>query len=52
MKRRILVWIMGHVLSGWDGSNPLLNPTNLCECRHELLYLIFVDIFFLPVYQM
>ncbi|KAF9469756.1 sphingomyelin phosphodiesterase [Collybia nuda] len=23
------VWIMGHVLSGWDGSNPLLNPTNL-----------------------
>ncbi|EGG08061.1 uncharacterized protein MELLADRAFT_35173 [Melampsora larici-populina 98AG31] len=23
------VWIMGHVLSGWDGSNPLVNPTNL-----------------------
>jgi sphingomyelin phosphodiesterase len=23
------VWIMGHVLSGWDGSNPLTNPTNL-----------------------
>ncbi|PIL31549.1 hypothetical protein GSI_06251 [Ganoderma sinense ZZ0214-1] len=23
------VWIMGHVLTGWDGSNPLLNPTNL-----------------------
>ncbi|KAH7914741.1 Metallo-dependent phosphatase-like protein [Hygrophoropsis aurantiaca] len=23
------VWIMGHVLSGWDGTNPLLNPTNL-----------------------
>ncbi|EIW82649.1 Metallo-dependent phosphatase [Coniophora puteana RWD-64-598 SS2] len=23
------VWIMGHVLSGWDGSNPLMNPTNL-----------------------
>lgn len=24
------VWIIGHVPSGWDGSNPLLNPTNLC----------------------
>ncbi|KAG0145453.1 hypothetical protein CROQUDRAFT_658631 [Cronartium quercuum f. sp. fusiforme G11] len=23
------VWIMGHVLSGWDGTNPLANPTNL-----------------------
>ena len=23
------VWILGHVLSGWDGSNPLLNPTDL-----------------------
>ncbi|KAI0778609.1 sphingomyelin phosphodiesterase [Trametes elegans] len=23
------VWILGHVLSGWDGSNPLQNPTNL-----------------------
>ncbi|KAF5374831.1 hypothetical protein D9758_000568 [Tetrapyrgos nigripes] len=23
------VWIIGHVLSGWDGSNPLQNPTNL-----------------------
>ncbi|KAF8921884.1 Metallo-dependent phosphatase-like protein [Mucidula mucida] len=23
------VWIVGHVLSGWDGSNPLLNPTDL-----------------------
>ncbi|KAI0070334.1 Metallo-dependent phosphatase [Panus rudis PR-1116 ss-1] len=22
-------WILGHVLSGWDGTNPLLNPTNL-----------------------
>ena len=21
------VWILGHVLSGWDGSNPLQNPT-------------------------
>ncbi|CCL98101.1 uncharacterized protein FIBRA_00095 [Fibroporia radiculosa] len=23
------VWILGHVLSGWDGTNPLDNPTNL-----------------------
>ncbi|KAH8111897.1 Metallo-dependent phosphatase-like protein [Phellopilus nigrolimitatus] len=23
------VWILGHVLSGWDGTNPLENPTNL-----------------------
>lgn len=24
------VWIIGHVLAGWDGTNALLNPTNLC----------------------
>lgn len=23
------VWITGHVLSGWDGTNPLPNPSNL-----------------------
>ncbi|KAJ5115155.1 hypothetical protein NUU61_000914 [Penicillium alfredii] len=23
------VWIMGHVLSGWDGTNPMPNPSNL-----------------------
>ncbi|KAG6333055.1 hypothetical protein ID866_6032 [Astraeus odoratus] len=23
------VWIIGHVVSGWDGTNGLLNPTNL-----------------------
>lgn len=23
------VWIIGHVLSGWDGHNPLPNPTDL-----------------------
>ncbi|KAJ1028424.1 hypothetical protein NDA16_001591 [Ustilago loliicola] len=28
-KRGERVWIVGHVLSGWDGSNPLDNPTNL-----------------------
>ncbi|KAJ7453567.1 hypothetical protein B0H11DRAFT_2325750, partial [Mycena galericulata] len=22
------VWTIGHVLSGWDGSNPLVNPTD------------------------
>jgi len=21
------VWILGHVLSGWDGTNPVPNPT-------------------------
>ncbi|SYW80601.1 related to acid sphingomyelinase [Ustilago bromivora] len=28
-KHRERVWIVGHVLTGWDGSNPLDNPTNL-----------------------
>ncbi|KAJ7603124.1 Metallo-dependent phosphatase-like protein [Roridomyces roridus] len=23
------VWIIGHVLTGWDGTNPLVNPTDL-----------------------
>lgn len=23
------VWILGHVLSGWDGTNPIPNPTDL-----------------------
>lgn len=23
------VWIIGHVLSGWDGTNPINNPTDL-----------------------
>jgi hypothetical protein len=23
------VWVLGHVLTGWDGSNPLPNPTDL-----------------------
>ncbi len=26
------VWILGHVLSGWTGSDALENPSNLCEC--------------------
>ncbi|KAF9236005.1 sphingomyelin phosphodiesterase [Melanogaster broomeanus] len=25
------VWIVGHVLSGWDGTAAQYNPTNLCE---------------------
>ena len=24
-------WILGHVLSGWDGTNALVNPTDLCK---------------------
>ena len=27
---RLSVWILGHVLTGWDGTNGLNNPTNLC----------------------
>jgi hypothetical protein len=30
------VWIMGHVLSGWDGSNALEAPSNLWGC-HALI---------------
>lgn len=26
-----VAWIIGHVPSGWDGTNGLLNPTNLCQ---------------------
>jgi hypothetical protein len=26
---------MGHVLSGWDGTNPLEAPTNLCEFSED-----------------
>jgi sphingomyelin phosphodiesterase len=28
--RYYTVWIMGHVLTGWDGTNPLVNPSNFC----------------------
>lgn len=28
-KRGERAWIMGHVLTGWDGTNSLSNPTNL-----------------------
>lgn len=30
-----VVWIMGHVLTGWDGTNPLLNPTDLCKLPYK-----------------
>ncbi|KAI0660497.1 Metallo-dependent phosphatase [Cubamyces menziesii] len=29
------VWILGHVLSGWDGTQPLQNPTNLYVRTYE-----------------
>ena len=28
-----LVWIIGHVLSGWDGTDALEAPSNLCGCH-------------------
>ena len=35
------VWILGHVLSGWDGTNALGNPTDLCTfdlfCHSSIL---------------
>ena len=30
-----LVWVVGHVLSGWDGTQSQLNPSNLCKCAHD-----------------
>ncbi|KAL4062711.1 Metallo-dependent phosphatase-like protein [Scleroderma yunnanense] len=27
-------WIIGHVNSGWDGTQSQLNPTNLCKFTH------------------
>ena len=42
---RRLVWIVGHVLTGWDGTNPLRNPTNLCSSAFILyIYMRSVDI--------
>lgn len=34
-------FIMGHVLSGWDGSNALGNPTDLCTCYFTCVRLNF-----------
>lgn len=27
------VWILGHVLPGWDGTNAMEDPTNICTLR-------------------
>lgn len=27
-------WILGHVPAGWDGTNALKNPSNLCVYIH------------------
>ncbi|KIY73533.1 Metallo-dependent phosphatase [Cylindrobasidium torrendii FP15055 ss-10] len=40
------VWIIGHVLSGWDGSNPLLNPTNLFYQIVDRFTHVIANIFF------
>ncbi|SPO40829.1 related to acid sphingomyelinase [Pseudozyma flocculosa] len=40
------VWIVGHVLTGWDGSNPLDNPTNLFYNIVERFASTVVHIFF------
>ena len=29
---------MGHVLSGWDGTNALEAPSNLCECDAFMIH--------------
>jgi hypothetical protein len=26
-----LVWIVGHVLTGWEATQAQINPTNLCK---------------------
>ncbi|KAI0094202.1 sphingomyelin phosphodiesterase [Irpex rosettiformis] len=39
------VWIIGHVLSGWDGSNGLGNPTDLCMWFYVLTSSVDVDRF-------
>ncbi|KAF9222287.1 sphingomyelin phosphodiesterase [Gyrodon lividus] len=39
------VWIVGHVLSGWDGTQSQLNPTNLCNVDRYSPHVI-ANIFF------
>lgn len=48
----ILVWILGHVLSGWDGTNPLANPTNLCKPYMYSEWSRFAHLTNVIVYQM
>jgi len=44
--RLSLVWIIGHVLSGWDGTNALEAPSNLCEYHaFMVLFTRLVDVF-------
>lgn len=40
------VWLMGHVLSGWDGSNPMPNPTNLFYQIVERYSTVIAAVFF------
>ncbi|KAH7883413.1 sphingomyelin phosphodiesterase [Phlebopus sp. FC_14] len=40
------VWIVGHVLSGWDGTQAQLNPTNLCECVDRFSPHVIANIFY------
>jgi len=28
----LTVWIVGHVPTGWDGTQALKDPSNLCTC--------------------
>ncbi|KAG1905080.1 uncharacterized protein F5891DRAFT_976640 [Suillus fuscotomentosus] len=37
------VWIIGHVVSSWDGSNPLLNPANLSSALVYQIWKSYVD---------
>jgi len=32
------VWVLGHVLTGWDGTNPLPNPTGMQILNHVGVY--------------
>jgi hypothetical protein len=47
-----LVWIVGHVLTGWDGTQSQLSPSNLCKCAHAIAVLGISNINWHGVYQM
>ena len=47
-----LVWIVGHVLTGWDGTQSQLSPTNLCKGAHAIAVLGISNINWHVVYQM
>lgn len=46
------VWILGHVLSGWDGTEPLENPSNLCRYMQSKFLHVTDHMFIGIVYQM